>query len=521
MARKIKPKFDKQVIVEAFAEMARDRGIDRVALQEIIKETLSQLVVKKYGEHTQFDIVVNMDTGDIEIYRILKVVDELTDPSLEILRSEANQGAEDYDVDDEFLEEITLDNIAENFGRRLVISAGQNLNQRVRDVERENINAQYEEKVGEILVGEVHHVRRSDVFVMHGSIEMRLPREEQIPRERYRKNEPLRAIIKEVRKQSASGGPDIILSRADNEFLAKLFAIEIPEIYDGLIEIKAIARDPGERAKVAVQSYDDRIDPVGACVGMKGIRIHSIVRELSNENIDVINYSDEPEVFIARALSPAKIKQIQVQPETRSCTVLVGDDQVSLAIGKNGQNVRLASRLTGYSISLVKEGIEDIELIEFRDELGKDLYVRIIESEIDTAREFLNTDPARLLALPGMTKELLLEMRSIILEEFDERENEDVRNHILSLEMPADAKSASDGISPTLTSISGEARQEISQVPAQTDKTQEINSIDNIANDVSKKIDEDVNVDEDVDVPEDPNDDIGNRRAAEPLTTGQ
>jgi transcription termination/antitermination protein NusA len=492
MARKLKPKFDKQIIVEAFAEMARDRGIDRAALQEIIKETLSMLVRKKYGEQAQFDIVVNMDTGDIEIYHIRTVVDEVTDPSIEILRTEANQGAEDYEVGDEFLEEITLDNIAENFGRRLVNTAGQTLNQRIRDVERENINAQYEEKVGEILVGEVHHVRRSDVFVMHSNIEMRLPREEQIPRERYRKNEPLRAIIKEVRKQSTSGGPDIILSRADNMFLAKLFAIEIPEIYDGLIEIKAIARDPGERAKVAVQSYDDRIDPVGACVGMKGIRIHSIVRELSNENIDVINYSDEPEVFIARALSPAKIKQIQVQPETRTCTVLVGDDQVSLAIGKNGQNVRLASRLTGYSISLVKEGIEDIELIEFRDELGKELYMRIIEAEIDTAREFLNTDPARLLVLPGMTKELLLEMRGIILEEFDERENDGIRDHIMSLEQSTPNNGAAndtvqEGTIPD-TSSNNDSNVLANSTHSPSEETEELN------------------------------DDIGNRRAAETVT---
>lgn len=462
MARKAKPKFDKSIIVEAFAEMARDRGIDRDALQNIIKETLSMLVRKKYGERAEFDIVVNMDKGDIEIYRIMKVVETVEDAVLELAQSEANQGVEQYDVGDEFLEEITLDNIAENFGRRLVNTAGQTLNQRVRDVERENINTYFADKAGEIIVGEVHHVRRSDVFVMHNNVEMRLPREEQIPRERYRKNEPIRAIIKEVRKQSPSGGPDIILSRADNLFLAKLFEIEIPEIYDRLIEIKSIAREPGERAKVAVQSYDDRIDPVGACVGMKGIRIHAIVRELSNENIDVINYSEDPATFIARALSPAKVKNIQVSAETRSCTVLVGDDQVSLAIGKNGQNVRLASRLTGYSISLVKEGIEDIELIEFRDELGKDLYLRIIEAEIDTAREFLNTEPTKILAIPGMTKELLVEMRGIILEEFEERENPDIRNYILSLDITQMAAPANMEASMDANGVA-QAHQEVNE----------------------------------------------------------
>ena len=464
MARKAKPKFDKSIIVEAFAEMAREKGIERDVLQGIIKETLSMLVRKKYGERAEFDIVVNMDKGDIEIYRILTVVETVEDPVLQIAQSEANQGAEDYAIDDEFLEEITLDNIAENFGRRLVNTAGQTLNQRVRDVERENINAQFAEKLNEIVVGEVYQIRRSDVFVMLNNVEMRMPREEQIPRERYRKNEPIRAIIKEVRR-GVSGSPDIIISRADNMFLAKLFEIEIPEIYDRLIEIKAIARDPGERAKVAVQSYDERIDPVGACVGMKGIRIHSIVRELANENIDVINYSDDPATFIARALSPAKIKEIKVMSETRTCSVIVADDQVSLAIGKNGQNVRLASRLTGYSISLVKEGVEDIELIEFRDEFGRDLYMRIIEAEIDTAREFLNADPAKLLALPGMTKELLLEMRGVILEEFEERESGEMRERIMNAVVVDDA--SANGASPETNAgaeSSNGAAQEMSEL---------------------------------------------------------
>ncbi len=437
MARKLKPKFDKQIIVEAFAEMARERGIDREGLQGIIKDTLEMLVKKRYGSDANPDIVFNMDKGDIEIYMTRTVVEVVHNPALEISQEEANQGVEQYEVGDDFLEEITLDNIAESFGRRLITMAGQTLGQRVRDVEKEHIISMYEQKIGEIIVGDVHHVRRSDVFVMHNGVELRLPREEQIPRERYRKNEPIRAIIKEVRRQSAtSNAPDIILSRADNMFLARLFEIEIPEIYDGIIEIKSIAREPGERAKVAVQSYDDRIDPVGACVGMKGIRIHSIVRELDNENIDVINYSDDPTIYIARALAPAKVKGIQLSPETRTATVLVPDDQVSLAIGKNGQNVRLASRLTGFSISLVKEGGEDIELIEFRDEIGKELYMEIIHAEIDTAREFLNADVERLLALPGMTPHLLLELRSIMLDEFDERENPELVDYVLSFSPP-------------------------------------------------------------------------------------
>lgn len=438
MARKAKPKFDKKMIVEAFAEMAREKGMDRDLLQGIIKETFSMIIRKKYGQEANFDIVVNMEKGDVEIYLIREVVAEVTDSITQISLEEANKlSNEEYEEGDELLEEITLENIADNFGRRLINMAGQTLNQRIRDLEKENIVREYEDKAGEIIIGEIHQVHRSDVFVMHNGIELRMPREEQIPRERYRKNESIRAVLKEVRRSGGTSSfPDIIISRAANEFLARLFEIEIPEIYDGIIEIKSIAREPGERAKVAVFSYDDRIDPVGACVGMKGIRIHSIVRELNNESIDVINFSDDPATFIARSLAPAKIKDIQISEETRSATVLVGDDQVSLAIGKNGQNVRLASRLTGYAISLVKEGGEDIELIEFRDELGRELYTALINAEIDTAREFLDADPEFLLTLPGITKNTLVELRRIMLEEFEEQDSEEVRTYIANLHEP-------------------------------------------------------------------------------------
>ncbi len=427
MARRTKPKFDKKLIVEAFADMAKARNIDRELLQGIIKETLSMLVRKKFSPEAEFEIVVDMEKGDIEIYLIKTVVTEVEDSATQILVSDANLGVEEYEEGDEFLEEITLENIADNFGRRLINMAGQALNQRIRDIEKENVYNEYIEKVNEIIIGEIYQVRRSDVFLLHNHIELRLPREEQIPGERYRKNEPLRAIIKEIRRQGGpSNAPEIVVSRADNEFLARLFEIEIPEIYDGLIEIKGIAREPGERAKVAVFSYDDRIDPVGACVGMKGIRIHSIVRELNNENIDVINFSDEPAVYISRALAPARIKEIQVEEETRSATVLVSDEQVSLAIGKNGQNVRLASKLTGYSISVVKEGGEDIELIEFREELGRELYSNFINAEIDTAREFLEADPEYLLQIPGLSKDKIIELRRIMLEEFDEEDSPEI-----------------------------------------------------------------------------------------------
>ena len=430
--RKAKPKYDKKLIIEAFADMAREKSIDKDLLQGMLVETLSLLIRKKYGQEANFDIVVNMDKGDLEIYLMRTIVEEVEDPSLQILLKEVSTRTQEvYELGDEFIEEITLENIAENFGRRLIALATQTLGQRIRDVEKDNVFNEYNDKVGEIIVGEVYQVRPGSLLIMHNKIEMRMPREEQIHNERYKKNMSVKAIIKEVRRMQGSGTPDIILSRSADEFLARLFEIEIPEVYDGIIEIKSISRDPGERAKVAVQSFDERVDPVGACVGMKGIRIHSIVRELNNENIDVIEYSLDPKVFIAKALAPAKVKDIAVSPDTRSATVLVADDQVSLAIGRNGQNVRLASKLTGYNITLIKEGGEDIELIEFREELGREMYDNIINLGIDTAREFLEADIYELLSLPEMSKQTLLEIRQIILTEFDEQEISEISQAIL------------------------------------------------------------------------------------------
>ncbi len=427
--RKPKHQIDKKMIIEAFAEMAKEKNIDRDLLQGIVEETLSLLVRKKYGMEANFEIIVNMEKGDVEIYLMRTVVEDVEDPTLEIsLRDALLYGTEKYDVGDDFIEEITLDNISDNFGRRLITLAAQSLNQRIREVEKDNIYNEYIQKLGEIIVGEIYQIRRNEILVLHNKIEMKLPREEQIPNEPYkfRKNQTLKAIVKEVKRSGASGQPEVILSRASDDFLLRLFEIEIPEIYDGIIQIKSIARDPGERSKVAVISFDERVDPVGACVGMKGIRIHSIVRELNNENIDLIEYSDDIKTFITRALAPAKVKEIVVSPEIRSASVIVPDEQVSLAIGKNGQNVRLASKLTNYSITLIKEGGEDIELSEFREELGLAIYNRLIENKIETAREFLEADIDILLSIDGITKETLIELRSIILSEFEEEESEDI-----------------------------------------------------------------------------------------------
>jgi|YNPMSStandDraft_2_1061718.scaffolds.fasta_scaffold10090_1 N utilization substance protein A len=422
--KKEKHIVDKKSIVEAFQEMAKEKNIDREVLQKILEDTFALMVRKKYGPEAKYEIVLNFDKGDIEIYLIKEVVDFVENPTLQISLEEAKKYDDTLELGDEWVEEITFENIYDSFGRRVVAVAAQTLNQKLREIEKDRIYNEYKPREGEIIVGEVYQVRRNDILVMHNKVEMRLPREEQIPNEPYKfkKNQTIKAIIKEVRRVGG-GIPDIILSRASDEFLARLFEIEIPEVYDGIIQIKAIARDPGERSKVAVASLDPRVDPVGACVGMKGVRINSIVKELNNENIDLIEYSDDPKVFIARALSPAIVKDVQIDPLVRHATVIVADDQVPFAIGRNGQNVRLAMKLTGYQITLVKESGEDIELSEFKEELGTVVYNQLVEMGIQTAREFLATDPERLLRLHGMTRDTLLELREIMLKEFDEEED--------------------------------------------------------------------------------------------------
>lgn len=425
--KKVKHKIDRKLIVDAFHEMAKGKNIDRETLQKILEDVFSLMVRKKYGQNARFDIVLNVDKGDIEIYLKREIVEFVSDPVVEISLEEARMYEPDFEIGEEFIEEINFDNIYDSFGRRVVAVAAQSLNQKLREIEKEKIYNEYKPRENEIIVGEVYQVRRNDILVLHNKVEMRLPREEQIPNEPYRfkKNQTIKAIIKEVRRGSG-GIPDIILSRASEEFLRRLFEIEVPEVYEGIIQIKAIARDPGERSKVAVLSLDPRVDPVGACVGMKGVRIQSIVKELSDENIDLIEYSEDPKLFVARALAPAIVKEIQVEPEIRQATVLVADDQVPYAIGKNGQNVRLAMRLTGYNITLVKESGEDVELSEFSHELGNALYQELINLGITTAREFLAAEPIKLLKIQGLSPETLIELRQIMLKEFDEEENPDM-----------------------------------------------------------------------------------------------
>lgn len=411
-------------IVESFAQMVREKGIDRDVLGGILEDIFGLLVRKKYGENAKYEVVVNMDRGDIEIFLEREIVEKVEDPNTQISIDEVNaKGNEDeLEVGDEYVEKIELASL----GRRLVTLAKQSLNQKIRELEKDIVYNEYKELLGEIVVGEIYQIRKNDILINHNKNELVLPRNEQIPFEKYKKGETIRAIVKEVKKTSS--GPVIIISRADNLFLQRLFEIEVPEIYDGIIEIKAIAREPGERAKVAVESTDNRIDAVGACVGMKGVRIHAIVRELNNENIDVIHYSDDPAVFIQRALAPAKLKNIEINEEEKKAVVTADSDQVSMIVGRNGVNIRLAMRLTGYEIEIIREEKpfeeyeEDIELIDLKEELGAEVYEILINNRYDTALEVLKAGPEKLKEIKEFDDETIEEILEIIKSQFEEEE---------------------------------------------------------------------------------------------------
>jgi transcription termination/antitermination protein NusA len=413
-------------IVESFAQMAREKGIDKDILIGIVEDIFGMMVKKKYGPNVKYDVVVNMDKGDIEIYLEKEVVEVVEDPSTQISVEDAQKRSGDNLVaGEEFVEIVPLI----DFGRRLVISAKQNLNQRIKEIEREAIFSEYTNSIGEIVVGEIYQIRKGkgEILVMHNKNELLLPRNEQIYKERYKKGDTIRAIVKEVRK--GAGNPTVVISRTDPAFLMRLFEIEIPEVYDGVIEIKRISREPGDRAKVAVLSHDERIDAVGACVGMKGVRIHAIVRELNNENIDVINFSDDPLVFIQRALAPAKLKDIQLDKENKKATINVANDQVSLAIGKGGQNVRLASKLTGYELNVQKEGGEeeeeyDMDLSEFREELGDVLFHKFFDENYKSVRDIIQSPKEDLVNTLGIEPEKIDEIIAMLKKGFEEAEIE-------------------------------------------------------------------------------------------------
>ena len=411
-------------IVESFADMVKIKGLDKDVLAGILEDVFGILIRKKYGEEAKFDVVVNVDRGDIEIFLEREIVDEVEDPDIQISIDEVNlKGNDDeLEVGEDFVEKIELSSL----GRRLITLAKQSLNQKIREIEKEIVYSEYKELLGEIVVGDIYQLRKSDILVNHNKNELLLPRSEQIPFERYKKGETVRAIVKEVVK--GNSGPVVIISRADNMFLQRLFEIEIPEIYDGIIDIKAIAREPGERAKVAVESQDARIDAVGACVGMKGVRIHAIVRELNNENIDVINFSDDPIYFIQRALAPAKLKEIELDEDEKKAVITADSDQVSIIVGRNGVNIRLAMKLTGYEIEILREEKpfedydEDIELIDLKEELGEEVYELLINNRYDTALEVLTAGQEKLAEIEQFDEKKVTEIIELIKSQFEEEE---------------------------------------------------------------------------------------------------
>lgn len=387
-------------IVEAIQQLIRDRNIEREAFQEIIESVFLAIIKKKYGSTENFDVIFNLDKGDIEIYCEKTIVNdgELEDPVLQIELSKAREFDPDMDVGEVFVDIIDF----RHFGRRLITSAKQNLSQKIKEIEKENIFSEYSERIGEIIIGEVHQINRKEIRLYQERVEVIMPRSEQIYSERYRRGDSVRAIVKSVERTSKE--PEIIVSRADPSFVKRLFELEVPEIYDNIIEIKAIAREPGDRTKIAVLSNDKRIDPVGACVGMKGIRIQAIVRELNNEKIDIIHWNPDSETFVKRALSPVTPLSVTIDSDTKQAEVVISDDQMSMAIGRHGQNIRLASAITGFEIVPIKESeyfVDELDLSEV-DGLSETIVDRLKEVGLQSAEDVLDAGRDKLMEIKGI-----------------------------------------------------------------------------------------------------------------------
>ena len=413
--------MDTKILIQSFTEFAKQKNVDRPTMIRILQDVFRAMIKKKYENDENFDIIINADNGDLEIMRFREIVDDNSEDIWDfdkIAISDAKKIEKDFVIGDEVAEEIKI----EDFGRRAVILAKQTLIQRVKDLEKEIIISKYDDLIGEIITGEIYQILSREVLLVdiEGN-EISLPRSEQIPKDRYRKGDSLRGIILSV--EMFRGNPKITLSRTNPKFLEKLFEKEVPEIFDGLITIKKIVREPGERAKICVESYDDRIDPVGACVGMNGSRIHSIVRELQNENIDVINFTENTELYITRALSPAKITSLKIEKEDKRVSVYLKPDQVSLAIGKGGQNIKLASRLLDLEIDVFREldGLqeEDVDLEEFSDEIEGWIIDELKRIGLDTAKAVLNIEKDDLLKRSDLEEETVDNVRATLKKEFE------------------------------------------------------------------------------------------------------
>ncbi len=406
-------------LIETFAEFKEQKSIDRATMMRVIEEVFRNILTKMYGTDENFDIIINIDKGDLEIWRNRVVVEDsdLQDPNLEISLSEAKKIASDYEIDEEVTDEVPF----RDFGRRNILTLRQNLTSKILELEKEKLYEKYKNRIGEIVAGEVYQVWKKEILILDDEgNELLLPKAEQIPTDFFRKGDNLRAVISQV--EMRNGSPFILLSRTDPAFLERLFELEVPEINDGLITIKKIVRIPGERAKVAVESYDDRIDPVGACVGMKGSRIHGIVRELRNENIDVVNFSANVQLYIQRALNPAKINNIKVNEADKKAEVYLDPEEVSKAIGKMGANIKLATQLTGYDIEVyrdIDEGEEDVDLEEFNDEIEMWIIDTLKSIGCDTAKDVLKISKDELVKRTDLEEETIEEVLNILKAEFE------------------------------------------------------------------------------------------------------
>lgn len=409
-------------LIESFQEFKEAEGIDRPTLMKVMEDVFKTLIRKKYGSDENFDVIVNDQKGDLEIFRRRTIVDDddLYNTLTEIEYKDAIKIEPDYQVGEELYEEV---DIQKEFGRRAILAGKQTLAARINDLKKNVLIKKYEDRIGDIVSGEVYQVWKKEVLILdEDGNEMLLPKSEQIPSDYFKKGDTIRAVVKKVELKNSQAV--IILSRTSPSFLEKLLEIEVPEIFDGLIVVKKIVRDPGERAKVAVESYDDRIDPVGACVGMKGSRIHGIVRELKNENIDVINWTANTQLLIQRSLTPAKITSIDMDTEKKHANVFLKPDQVSLAIGRRGVNIKLACELTGYEIDVFRdnEGEEDefdIDLDEFSDEIDTWIIDELKRVGCDTARSVLDLTAEELERRTDLEKETIAEIRRILEEEFE------------------------------------------------------------------------------------------------------